>query len=413
MRLKSFFLTCLLASVFFTTTAQDIKVDSSSAKTLRIDPQYARGATVSQLYDEVEFIPLETNKECLFGNISSLKLVKDNYVFYDYDTKGVYIFTNQGKFKAKINASKFQQDPTDKDKEKSEFWGFTVVKDGEQDLIKLQTSKYSFYFDLDGKQVKRVLKNDEKYTSSFRFSDGKTSIDRYFQKITGKDTIRYQMVFVRNNKDSVGYFPYKPNEVYPAGQRIHNSNSPDEYMYHNYNSYDLFKVTPDKISLAYRVVLPAAITFSKDIVSNPLFKKSSFEFLLNNKVVFDIDKIQFIGNQLYLKLDSHNWTQSTKKMFAYNLKTSEVTSLQDIEPDSLSHFLPVNDGGSFYDFINYGFQLYENGYLYTSYSSLAMFTFKEQSEGKKAKFPPVLDNYFKSSNKKSNPVIIKLKPKKI
>lgn len=86
--------------------------------------------------------------------------------------------------------------------------------------------------------------------------------------------------------------------------------------------------------------------------------------------------------------------------------------MQDLEPDSLSSFLPVTDASSdFYDFKSRGFHMYENGYFYTNYSSLAMFTFKEQSEGKTTKYPPNLEAYFKTQNKKSNPIIIKLKPK--
>ena len=89
-----------------------------------------------------------------------------------------------------------------------------------------------------------------------------------------------------------------------------------------------------------------------------------------------------------------------------------MTSLQDLQPDSLSHFLPVNDAGHYYDFTNRGFLLLKDDYLYTSYSSLAMFSFKEQLGDKQKTFSPLLDEYFKTQNRKSNPVIVQLKPKK-
>ncbi|HEY0669813.1 MAG TPA: hypothetical protein VGD22_16645, partial [Sphingobacteriaceae bacterium] len=79
---------------------------------------------------------------------------------------------------------------------------------------------------------------------------------------------------------------------------------------------------------------------------------------------------------------------------------------------SLSSFLPVTDAGAFYDFANKGFHLYKEGYFYTSYSSLAMFTFKEQLGDKNKKFSPEMHEYFKTQDRKSNPVIIQLKPKK-
>ena len=85
--------------------------------------------------------------------------------------------------------------------------------------------------------------------------------------------------------------------------------------------------------------------------------------------------------------------------------------MQDLKPDSLSFYLPVTDAGAFYDFQNNGFWFSDNC-LYTSYSSLAMFNFKEQLGDKNKVFPAVLQEYFKTENKKSNPVLIQLKPKK-
>ena len=61
---------------------------------------------------------------------------------------------------------------------------------------------------------------------------------------------------------------------------------------------------------------------------------------------------------------------------------------------------------------NKGFHLYKDDYFYTSYSSLAMFSFKEQLGDKNKVFSPQMQEYFKTQDRKSNPVIIQLKPKK-
>ncbi|WP_449436084.1 6-bladed beta-propeller [Pedobacter steynii] len=91
------------------------KIDSSKMVTLRIDPSSARGSTVSQFFDEVNFIPLETTKESLFGSISQLKMTNDNYFVFDWETKAVLIFTKSGKYVAKVSASKIEKDPDVKD----------------------------------------------------------------------------------------------------------------------------------------------------------------------------------------------------------------------------------------------------------------------------------------------------------
>lgn len=46
---------------------------NAQATILRIHPSSARGGIVSQLFDKIKFIPLETTKESLFGRIDQLE----------------------------------------------------------------------------------------------------------------------------------------------------------------------------------------------------------------------------------------------------------------------------------------------------------------------------------------------------
>ncbi|MEO9021742.1 MAG: 6-bladed beta-propeller [Ginsengibacter sp.] len=48
--------------------------------TIRIDPANARGGTTSQIFDEVNYIPLETTKESLFGQIDQLAVTEKYFV---------------------------------------------------------------------------------------------------------------------------------------------------------------------------------------------------------------------------------------------------------------------------------------------------------------------------------------------
>src|SRR5687768_960534 len=82
----------------FNLFAQGTKIDSSEMVTLRIDPESSRGAAVSQVFDEVQFIPLETTKESLFGSVSQLEVTDKNYIIYDYDTRSIFIFSKEGKY---------------------------------------------------------------------------------------------------------------------------------------------------------------------------------------------------------------------------------------------------------------------------------------------------------------------------
>jgi hypothetical protein len=416
MKILSFF----LGYLFFCTAAwaQQGKIDSTEMLTLRIDPQSARGAAVSQVFSEVEFIPLETTKESLFGNISQLKIIDDHYIIFDYDTKSILIFGNDGKYKAKINANNMQ--PEKNDKNKTEFYGFITEKENNSNYIVVFTGPRIFYFDLTGKLVKKIMEKDypnRHNTRDLKFADQNTVVRPDFLEKKGKDSTYYELGIINKNKDSVGYFPYNINryendEFWGSGARTYQS-TPNEVLYLNYHSYDIYKARPAKVSLAYHIIFPAVNSLPNDFSTNPVYVKKRGEYFRNNpKVFYGLSNTFLIGDNLYFKMHSYGWDRSMKKALIYNLKTSELTSVQDLEPDALSYFLPVTDAnGDFYDFINRGFQLYQNGYFYTNYSSLAMFAFKEQSEGKTAKYPPSLEAYFKTQNKKSNPILIKLKPK--
>lgn len=410
-------LSLFLTLLCYTQVFAQAKVDSTDMVTLRIDPQNARGAAVSQVFDEVKFIPLETTKESLFGSISDLKIVKGNFIIFDWDTKAILIFTKDGKYKSKIDASRIEKDKADNSK--TEFYGFNVSEENNESLIQIYTAKYSFYFNLEGKQVKKVLTKDVKSNNDFKFANNKTAVRPGFLLKNGKDSTYYE-VGIFNNKDSVGYFPYsvkryETDEFWGGGPRFYQYGVDNEMLYLNYYDYNLYKITPSKLSLAYRVVFPINNSLPKDWMTNPIYLKKRGEYFRNNpKVFYALSNTYLIGNNLYLKMHDYSWGADVKKSLIYNIKSSELTSIQDIEPDSLSSFLPITDGGNgrFYDFKNRGFHLYKDGYFYTSYSSLAMFTFKEQLSDKYDKFSPEMQTYFKTQNKKGNPIIIQLKPKK-
>ena len=394
--------------------AQGSKVDSSGMQTLRIDPASARGTTVSRVFDEVHFIPLETTKESLFGSISQLRVTEDKYIVFDYETKAILIFSKTGKFLAKINASKIKEDPDDKNGRN--FYGFELKAENNSTLIQIPAGKSFLYFDLNGVLVRKAPYSEEEYAGYKKFSDG-TAIDQGYLEKKDKDSIYYKLSLVKDKKKIEGYFPYTlesiRNDENWGGGGLYDYGVPDELFYLKSYEYNLYKVTPKKLSLAYQLIFPAINSLPMDYADNPKYKGKRSDFFRDNrKVFYSIDNTYQLGDNLYFNLRSFEWSRDDKKSLIYNLRTAELTSISDIEPDSLSQFLPITDASAYYDFMNRGFHLYQEGYFYTSYSSLAMFTFKEQNEGKDRKYDPLLSTYFKTQNKKSNPVIIQLRPKK-
>lgn len=391
------------------------KIDSTNMVTLRIDPQSARGANVSQVFDDVKFIPLETTKESLFGSIYDLKIVNNQFVLFDYDTRAVLIFSKDGKFKGKIDASKIPKD--DADKSKTELYGYQIAEENKDSVIAIYSSKYFFYFDLNGKQIKKVLHKDAGFNRDFKLADKETVIRQGYIEKNGKDSTHYEIGILKKGKDSVGYLPFSikryETDQYLGGSYLFDYGVANELFFITTYTFNLYKVTPLNFSLAYRIIFPAANSLPKDFMENPDHKNKRIEYFQKNpKVFYGLNNTYLIGNNLYMQMRNLGSSRDTKNALIYNIKTAETTSLQDLTPDSLSSFLPVTDAGAFYDFANRGFHLYKDNHFYTSYSSLAMFTFKEQMGDKNTKFSPQMQEYFKTQNRKSNPVIIQLKPKK-
>jgi hypothetical protein len=68
----------------------------------RIDPAQAYGGHASEYFDSVEYIPLETTKESLFGDIAEMVITDSSIVVSDLDTKSVYFFSLAGKYITKV-----------------------------------------------------------------------------------------------------------------------------------------------------------------------------------------------------------------------------------------------------------------------------------------------------------------------
>jgi len=69
---------------------------------LRILPDQASGGNVSDYFESVEYIPLETTKESLLGDVHQMIVTNGSYVIYDNDTKSVYFFDLKGSYLMKV-----------------------------------------------------------------------------------------------------------------------------------------------------------------------------------------------------------------------------------------------------------------------------------------------------------------------
>lgn len=398
---------------FATLYAQYGKIDSSQMVTIRIDPGAARGTPISKVFEEIDFIPLETNKESLLGKVKQLEITENCFIIFDEDTKSIFVFDKTGNFKTKINERKIVSD-ADK-KEISGFYGFQLKKENGITLIQINTKKLSIYFDLDGNLVKKVPINKEILNVAYSFPESEVRI-KLNQLIKSKADSSYFEVAIFNTENQLlaNYFPFQLSKILnddliSNGKRFFNYGVVNELFYTRYFENNIYKLTLTDAILAYQIILPEKNSLPKNFIENPNYKGRRMEYFQKNKdKYYGIFNTYIFGNSLFFNFSSFGYNN---RSFLYKLKENQLISMADLEPDELSSFLPVTDLGVLDEYKNRGFNLYNDGYLYNSYSSLAMFTLKEQSASKKFKYNTILTEYFKTQNKKSNPVIIRLKPK--
>jgi len=411
--LKKILSALIIVSAFFTINgafAQSSKVDSSSFVKLRIDPQAAKGTKVSNIFENVNFIPLETKKESLFGRIARLKVIENTFLVYDSDSRTIFIFDSKGKYVNKIEANKI-----DDGNKTINLFNFEVQNENNEKVIVIKGGKYVFLYDLNGKFIKKA---DQKYdinTGRTRIENSKYSYQKNWQS---SDSTKYGFAFFMDDKINSTYFPVKQNTqtrdyyLSVVGNNQENINR-NYFITRNYD-YNIYQFQPPKLKLNYQLIFPASYSLPADFNENPIYigeanRKLYFE---NNKsVIYGLGNVHQFGRHLFFKVGTKSPISARRNALIYNTNTGELISIGNIEPDEKSYYLPITDIGNGVEFSFFGFLASDDKFLYTSYSSKSMFEFKDGSSEKSNKYNSVLTEYFGTQDKKSNPIIIQLKPK--
>lgn len=374
--------------------------DSSALIVLKIDPQNSRGATVSEVFDEVRFIPLETKKESIFGSISKLDKIDSNFVIYDGETNAILIFTGNGNYIHKIKAGDGASGPRS-------LYNFEVKKENNGYVIAIKDERWMFFYDQAGKFLKKAPLD-----WNLKVLNREYSLREYW---LDKDSTLYEYVIFKNDHLVSKYFPRtkRKNDIFQTANGLNQQDLETNYFLTRAYSYDIYKLILPSISLVYRIIFPKANSLPPDFLNNPTYigrdNRTNY-FNANKEVIYGLSNVHQFGDNLFFKIGIRGEYDLTNALI-YNLKNKESITLNHIEPDSRSYFLPVNDAGLGFVFLHYGFHAYSKGYLYTSYSAEVMFKSKDDYMKKSSSHNEVLTKYFRTENVRSNPVIIQLKPK--
>jgi hypothetical protein len=417
---KLFVLFCLLVASSYAVKAQKvIKVDSSHVTTIRVDPSNAVGGVASDFFSEVNYIPLETTKESLFGSIAKLVITDEYYIVLDNNTHSILLFTKAGKYHAKIKSSQG---------ESNTIWDFSVNKWTKQIIFTRDGYKNLTWCDYDGKVIKTTKlegdkAKDEISQAEFYFiAPDKTIAAGYENKLDTAD--KYYRTFSKslilyagdNHKVYAQGLPFKKSEgkieyTYAGLGPLTSFGVDTAYFYSKRWDYAIYTVTPNAINFTYKFILPLYVSLPLDFMTNKLYADKKVEWAEKNRnVITGLGNFFRTGNNLVFKTFSENGYNNKEDNLIYNLKSGTTIAYKHIEQDERSYFMPIYDPTG-WTFNNRGILACQDGYLYTGVSAVGIFKSYTDNAEKKVNYPPALAEYFKKGSIKDNPAILQLKLK--
>lgn len=395
---------------------KNIITDSTGVSYLRVDPSNSMGGNVSDFFSEAEYIPLETNKESLFGSIMHLEIAENRYFILDDSNHYLLIFNGSGKFLAKIgNATNY-------------LILFALNKFTKQIEFSNDNGKTLTYCDFDGKVLKKagldMLESKDKTTSSsLIFLGPEESVGNHYYNDVDTNSKDY-----RTFSKSLIHYANSDRKVYAQGLPFTRAQanldviqtglgplSPGDVdtlcFYSKPFDYSIYELSPKNIKLKYKLIFPSYSAVRDGFTTDTTLDGKRHEwFEKHPDEIYCISNFFRTGDNLLFKTSA--WSSSEEDNLIYNVKSGSLIAFKHIQQDQLSSFLPIYDdtGGR-----NGGF----NGILackkediYVALSSLSMFKFYEANSAHKNNYIPSIASYFKNGSRKENPVILRLKLKK-
>jgi hypothetical protein len=392
----------------------DNNLVSHQVRKIRIDPAQAYGGTISEYFDDIEYIPLESTEESMFGDVSQLMATDSSFVIKDRDTRYVLFFTLSGKFITKIKTT---NDPTLLTK--NNRIGISVYNPVNQitriDYYTLKGISYNQREEFKNKQGEKpaIYLNNQ-------FSIRTNTC--YFP-LGGK--IHDHLIDVyKNNTLFKSYLPY--NQMHNVGFCAFGGDVGDDprtcvvqdstlYLCTTGN-YIIYKITTDAVTPCYQLVFPAYRTQPSDYINatNAAYVDSiRKKMILAPDIIWGISNVFFGKHTLHFRIDPATYIfnassdYNSQYNFIYDTLSGRLVSLERISPDKFNYYLPFLEPMKILMMGLY----YEAPYFYSPISSFLMFSSKEKNKDKNPQYPSVLQEYFRTQNHKSNPVIVKMKLK--
>ena len=344
----------------------------------------------SQYMDSVTYIPLETTKESLFGDIDQLLITDSSIIISDVDTKAVYFFSKKGKFLSKVKGINISP---------------TIVKTGENRILitegklpivdrKLKCTRFTSRGEkileeyITENDFIEACREDLKNGLSYEFKD-----DNLLSNLSDKmDSSPYMVEIYYDNSLYKKLLPYNRDlhALFFSSKfgTLNKGSFTDSVYFFIVTPFDhfVYKINKDSAQPIFQIIFPASQSIPERFFR--LSEKENLDNFLNelkrdSRIIININNLILKNSHLYFKssVSSMPLVESSEVKnqfnFLYDFKTSRLSSFERIVPDSLSFFLPILDQRSRIKGLDYF-----NGSFYTGISSINVFKAMERNRKK-------------------------------
>ncbi|MBZ4189839.1 6-bladed beta-propeller [Niabella beijingensis] len=340
---------------------------------LYLNPKAAGGENQSRFIDSIKFIPLEPNTDARINLYSYVQVTDRYFIIINYSEKSFLLYTKAGNFIKKVSYKKLGENFWPDYQEQNNqivFWGNNknyALTQSDRIKIELNRSdprnrKYfkKYIIDLNDTtfKLKKALPSEYEIINAYHYYD-----DYYIRsKITTsplyKDSLDYELKIYRNGSPVKAYFPYNRiseprylfTEQYAAALKM---DTP--YIRYLTRPYcdTIYKLTRDRISPLYQLVLPIENSLPPTFFTKPFKNKTERDnFNRNNG---------WLLRQIYLVFESKKFMVLTAsylsnyELYVYDKQKSVFYNSKKIKADSsqynlqlLSEFNTSRLGNKFY-----------------------------------------------------------------
>jgi hypothetical protein len=369
--------------------------------TFHIDPDNARGGSAGQVFDSVEFIPLETSKESLFGSIDQMEVTDSLFIILDTQGRSILLFYRTGRFYKRITTGGLDK----------YFYWFALDRSRGEIAVTNNYSGGLLIYDLQGRFVRKE-RCPEHSESLYHLPGNRVwyNLQRGL-RYENTDHILYDLC-CSNGYDSVvrKFKPYnahnEANEYNIGASPLNYSGEPGSCMYSMPYEYTIYQLNDTGILHKFQLVFPLLYSLPPNFATDGAYRNKRAKYAYstpgNERLITCLERPYKYGQYLLYSADSRQLWAGADYNFAYNMTTGTLISFSKVTGDSSTAYLPILSSlleriGTIYD-----------GKIIASTPAFRLFTFRDGTE-KKSALPPSLQTFFSNGKRTDNPVVIQFK----